>query len=401
MQRQKRNNIVENQQGTVLVLLALILPVLALIGIGSLDISNGVRYKKGMQYSLDAALLDVAIESSQPSGSQDDEQRENALEERFKNVFLANFNGAFAGTRTFSHSDFNYAVELNLDSNTIDAKVTFDMETAALGLINQPIMTIGTEGSATIGMSIENYVIDIVMCIDATGSMQNTLDSVKAGARKFNADLRSELGLEEDSENIKIRVRPIFYRDWTDPESTRLIANPDFIDLDPSEKMGVSRESQNRTLEAFIASQRASGGGDYPEGAGACLNESIRSNWFDPESEEAENFFGGSRTPKVVPVIVFWTDAPISSLYTSRQYMSPTTPTNWGTFKQLWRDEDKINQERKIVIQFGPGGQGWGQISSWDRFRDGGSLLVGNNDAVKIIAEEIKEGTPDIARLAS
>lgn len=431
-----------DERGTIAVLAALIVPVIILLGIGALDFSNAVRYKKGMQYSLDAALLDITVEASRMDNSMSDEEKTSELTDRLRSIFLANFNASFAGDTTYTADDFAFSVDLDLSRSLANASVDFNMDTLALGLIDMAKMKIGVDGSAIINTIAENYVIDIVMCIDATGSMQSTIDAVKAGAKQFNSDLRTELGISDNDENIKIRVRPIFYRDWDDQyyidnywarpwwwnsymaywhnigQYDGGLVMSEFIDLDPSSSSGISQEDQNEALEDFIGSEKALGGFDWPEGAGACLNEGIRSDWFDNQSQESRDYFnipsghdiiqtdedipdGLYTKVSTVPVIVFWTDAPINSLYYSQQYLSSTTPTNWSSFEQLWDNENYINQARKILIQFGPGGQGWSQISSWTRYRDGGSLLVGNNDAVKIIAEEIKKASPDVARLAS
>ena len=56
-------------------------------------------------------------------------------------------------------------------------------------------------------------MVDIVMCIDATGSMTPTLDAVKANALLFDQNLKDAIqrrGRQIDS----IRVRPVYFRDF-------------------------------------------------------------------------------------------------------------------------------------------------------------------------------------------
>ncbi|MCB1422310.1 MAG: hypothetical protein KDJ69_07540, partial [Nitratireductor sp.] len=372
--------------------------------------------------------------------------------------------------------------------------------------------------------------------IDATGSMQNTLNAVQASAKTFNKDLRAELGVGEFSQKLKIRVRPIFYRDWEEgrdyqnayasyeqdledwedqwgdwepgdssglsesernsllysfyhsgwyyqrygywyysnkswkpkthkrvywegsyyyfedteeltawmdtlegsgggeppprpepPVNHGLNMYGDFIDLDPSdedaEAAGDDRvslqESRNTELETFLGSTYAFGGHDWPEAAGACLNEAIRSDWFDNQSDEAREYFKipdhhviikqGDPIPSAtytlvtpVPVVVFWSDATINSLSLSQQYLSSTTPTNWSTFQNLWQNSSKIEQAQKLLVRFGPeSASGFNTIMGWDRTYYGGSLTVGNQQAVKVIAEKILDSIPDMLRVGS
>ncbi len=58
-----------------------------------------------------------------------------------------------------------------------------------------------------------NYTLDIVMCIDATGSMDNLISSVKSNALSFYEDL-SQAMIRKDKAAKTIRVRVIAYRDY-------------------------------------------------------------------------------------------------------------------------------------------------------------------------------------------
>jgi len=51
---------------------------------------------------------------------------------------------------------------------------------------------------------------------------------------------------------------------------------------------------------------------------------------------------------------------------------------------------------------FGPSSaSGWNTIADWDNYYYGGSLSIGNEDAVEVIAEKILENIPDILRVGS
>ena len=57
------------------------------------------------------------------------------------------------------------------------------------------------------------YNVDIVFCIDVTGSMGGILDTVKANALKFYPDLQK--ALEEKDKNVEnLRIKVVAYRDF-------------------------------------------------------------------------------------------------------------------------------------------------------------------------------------------
>ena len=64
-----------------------------------------------------------------------------------------------------------------------------------------------------------SYAVDIVFCIDVTGSMTPILDAVKANALRFYDDVQANL--TEKGKNVdELRVRIIAFRDFAaDPES--------------------------------------------------------------------------------------------------------------------------------------------------------------------------------------
>lgn len=427
-------------------------PVLALVTMTAIDLSEGYNVKSKMQTSLDAALLSATLEAQGLSESLNPAQRQSELETAFEDFYSANFSNLMYDNESYTLQKEDYTLTFDDVSNKVTALVNFDYDGAASKLASFYDPTIQVSSTTSMKVVVDNYIIDVVMCIDATGSMQNTLDSVKDAAKTFNTDLRSELSVP--AENLKIRVRPIFYRDWDDEYyyqnqnatppgwsyyywhtwyiNYRLGGRQNyeggmvhypvgdgFIDLDPSNESGIDQNAQTTNFTNFIGSERAAGGFDWPEGAGACLNDGIRSSWFDNQSQEAKDYFDipnentivstNEDTPEgpysrvtTIPVIVFWTDATINSLSLSRQYLSATTPVSYSAFRDLWREEQHIDQELKLLIHFGPGsGQGWNNIKYWDRYKYGGSLSVGNRDGVKRIAEEISDAVPDILRISS
>ena len=111
------------------------------------------------------------------------------------------------------------------------------------------------------------YAVDIVFCIDVTGSMRPVISAVKNNVRSFHDLLGSEMA--EKSKSIsQLRVRVVAFRDFTDnPDDA--IEFTDFFKL----------PGQQGEFEAFVSGLQADGGGDEPESALEALAVAIDSEW--------------------------------------------------------------------------------------------------------------------------
>lgn len=72
-----------------------------------------------------------------------------------------------------------------------------------------------------------SYTVDIVMCIDCTGSMAGIMDTVKANALKFYPDLKSALEAK-DKHVDTLRIKVIAFRDFYADGSEALSESPFF-----------------------------------------------------------------------------------------------------------------------------------------------------------------------------
>jgi hypothetical protein len=111
------------------------------------------------------------------------------------------------------------------------------------------------------------YAVDIVFCIDVTGSMTPVIDAVKANVRSFH-DLLDKAMAEKSKSISQLRVRVIAFRDFADNpgnavELTEFLALP----------------AQESEFEAFVMRLRATGGGDEPESGLEALAIAIDSAW--------------------------------------------------------------------------------------------------------------------------
>jgi von Willebrand factor type A domain len=111
------------------------------------------------------------------------------------------------------------------------------------------------------------YAVDIVFCIDATGSMRPVINAVKENVRSFH-DLLSSSMAEKSKSISQLRVRVIAFRDFADNPDDALRFT-DFFKL----------PAQREEFEAFVRGLHADGGGDEPESGLEALAVAIDSNW--------------------------------------------------------------------------------------------------------------------------
>ena len=133
------------------------------------------------------------------------------------------------------------------------------------------------------------YNVDMVFCIDCTGSMDNIIDIVKNNALNFYQDVTATM--EKKHKHIsQLRVRVVAFRDYlADGKDAMLVTN--FFKL-PEEAVD---------FERCVRSLQADGGGDDPEDGLEALAYAIKSKW-DTEGMKKRQ------------VIVVWTDAPTHPL---------------------------------------------------------------------------------------
>lgn len=195
----------------------------------------------------------------------------------------------------------------------------------------------------------KDYTVDMVFCIDATGSMEEfgkgqkkIINMVKENALNFYSDLMRKM--EEKKKRIsQLRVRVVAFRDYlADGEDAMLVT--DFFYL----------PAQAREFESCINSISASGGGDIPEDGLEALAYAIKSDWT---SEGA-----GQRR-----VIVVWTDAPTHPLrYGERSpYYPKGMPANLSDLGEWW---DELPTRAKRLVLYAPQDpKGWSYIfDNWD-----------------------------------
>lgn len=203
------------------------------------------------------------------------------------------------------------------------------------------------QGSYQGGQGMD-YTVDMVFCIDATGSMEDfsgsqvkIINLVKQNALNFYTDLNRAMEAKRKAVR-QLRVRIVAFRDYlADGEQAMLVT--DFFML----------PQQAEQFEACVNSITAKGGGDAPEDGLEALAYAIKSKWTN-------------ETAKKRHVIVVWTDASTHELGYGKAspYYPKGMPQDMSELNDWW---DDMNENSKRLIMFAPEQPYWDYISrNWD-----------------------------------
>jgi hypothetical protein len=189
------------------------------------------------------------------------------------------------------------------------------------------------------------YAVDIVFCIDVTGSMTPILDQVKANALRFYDDVQRNL--TDKGKNVDhLRVRVLAFRDFEADGAAAMQESP-FYEL-PREQSSFSD---------FVHTLIAEGGGDAPESGLEALALAIDSPWTTMGDRRRQ-------------VIVVWTDQPAQPLgsATLPPDLASRVPATFSDLTDVWENEQgPMGASSKRLILFAPDGPGWSDVSGvWE-----------------------------------
>jgi hypothetical protein len=192
------------------------------------------------------------------------------------------------------------------------------------------------------------YSVDLVLVIDATGSMAPIIERVKTSALSFHDDLQKFM--KELGKNIDVlRVRVVAFRDYyADPAADSLVTS-DFFELPAKED----------DFAKFVRGITADGGGDEPETALEGLAEAIRSPWAREGSKQRQ-------------VIVLWTDAsahPLEKNKGSKPAGYPgNMPADFDELTDMWEGDDHMDTSWKRLLLYSPDAYPWTDIANhWEQ----------------------------------
>ena len=185
-----------------------------------------------------------------------------------------------------------------------------------------------------------DYNVDIVMCIDATGSMRPILNEVKNNALSFYDKFAQEIA-RMDVSFEQLRVKVIAFRDYGADEEPMIESK--FFKLD----------EEKEEFYNFVNAIEADGGGDAPENALEAIALAIKSDW-SKEGIKRRHF------------IVVWTDAealPLGARKDSPKYPADM-PKDFDELQDMWEGQEMDRKAKRMII-FAPDKKPWPDMIDW------------------------------------
>ncbi len=372
------------------------LPVFGLLSL-SVDYGRAVSLKTQMQSAVDEAVL---AGTSAANGA----DRATVAQTYFDAA--SHLRGGTVTSRTFAH---------NATTGVLTGTVNMS-QPMMLGQNWGAAFNVGVTAKATVS-SIKVRALDVVMCIDATGSMDNTLGAVQTNALNFKTNLDAAMVALGMPAADRTRVRVIYFRDFggngyrniTSTDSHGNITYPyggpvsgtalgDSVPLLASGFYTLSAD--NNAYSTFVSGPSAGGGGDWPESGLECLNEAMRSSW----SQVGDSLGDGKVAEVVYPIISIYTDAgshPPSfpaSLANPSYPSAAIMPRDYAGLLAKW-NSSSIDQTNKKILFYGNPDKvddtfynltsGWQTIKTWTGFSNPASLTSANVSFISTLANGI------------
>lgn len=187
------------------------------------------------------------------------------------------------------------------------------------------------------------YAVDLVICIDATGSMGPVIEEVKESAAGFYRKLSYKL--ESKKKNVdQLRTKVIVFRDYYyDPANMAMVESP-FFDM----------TTQQDEYAAFVAGIIPDGGGDEPESGLEALALAVLSDWEK-----------GATFAKRRQVVLMFTDASAHSLGKADKpaHYPSHIPGSLDELTDLWA---QMSSQSKRLVLFAPDASPWTMLGAWE-----------------------------------
>ena len=189
------------------------------------------------------------------------------------------------------------------------------------------------------------YHVDLVMCIDATGSMAPVINEVKSNAKKFYQKFVAKM-TEEGKTVQQLRVKVITFRDYAKTDYDAMVESPFYI-------LGDDQGNQTDDFVAHIDSITAAGGGDLPENSLEALALAFKSNWCQD---------GDIRRH----ITMMFTDATATELGTMTCPGYPAgMPASFAELREMW-DSQEMELRAKRLLIYAPDCEPWTDMVDWD-----------------------------------
>ncbi|MGI6594472.1 MAG: vWA domain-containing protein [Christensenellales bacterium] len=184
--------------------------------------------------------------------------------------------------------------------------------------------------------------IDLIFCIDGTGSMSPCIDRVKANARKFYLDFVDKMTNDYGSSVEELNVKIITFRDY-EADGADAMTISEWFDLSAGDEA---------EYEKYLNSISAYGGGDTPENGLEALFYAMTADW-------------NARGPKDRQVIVLFTDADALPFRAKKSKNYPTNMVDEEGLLNTWmcikprfvsQSDFKLSERCKRLVMFAPPG---------------------------------------------
>ena len=192
--------------------------------------------------------------------------------------------------------------------------------------------------------------LDLVYCIDATGSMKPHIEATKKAAKTLYNDIQT--ALKNTARDVKqLRLKVIVFRDFSH-DGNDAIKESEFFNL----------PDETAAYEEFINGIKAEEGGEIPESSLEALHLAINSEW------ETSGIQDG--TVKRRHVIFLFTDAPAHMLDDAKyredaeknDKYPKDCPSDLEGLIEEWNG--KMNAKAKRLIILAPNAEPWYDFAS-------------------------------------
>ena len=195
------------------------------------------------------------------------------------------------------------------------------------------------------------YDVDIVMCIDGTGSMGPIIDEVKTNAMSLYEKFETAMCLAgKDPSGARVKV--VVFGDYKDDAEP--MRESDFFML----------PEQNDEFQAFVQGITPNGGGDIPENAFEAIATAMKSDWTPAQTGKKRR-----------QAIVVFSDAPALPLGERAACSNYPTdiPQNMPDLSAWWEGTSQAfggsyDPKAGRLVAFVPNDDSWIQLESWNRF---------------------------------
>lgn len=185
------------------------------------------------------------------------------------------------------------------------------------------------------------FSVDVVFCIDATGSMSPVIDLVRNNARNFYGDVMRKMA-EKGKKVDHFRIRVIAFRDYAFDEDAAMLTTGFF-----------SLPEETAAFEEVLNGIQPQGGGDDPEDGLEALGYAIRSKWTQNPGKKRY-------------LIVVWSDDATHDIGHSKN--AKNYPQKMAKdFTELTTWWNGLDQMAKRLLIYAPLKEYWSTISGvWD-----------------------------------